>query len=78
MTDRLLDTISSSGWAVLAQLGRGSVWDGDLISKSGRTELVQKGYAKRDRCDKQGLAVNELTAAGQELALHYCDDAGRA
>lgn len=78
MTDRLLDTISNSAWAVLGQLAQGPVWDGDLVSKEGRTELVQKGYAKRDRMDKRGLAINELTAAGNELAMHYCTEGGRA
>lgn len=70
--------LSNQAWAVLGQLARGSVWDGDLICKSGRTELIQKGYAKRDRCDKQGLAINELTAAGLDIAVHYCSDEGRA
>lgn len=70
--------LSNSAWEVLGQLARGNVWDGDLISKAGRTELIQKGYAKRDRQDERGLAINELTAAGLDIAAHYCSDCGRA
>ena len=70
--------LSTSAWAVLNQLSQGSVWDGGLISKSGRTELIQKGYAKRDRLDGRGLAVNELTAAGCSIAAHYCAEGGHA
>jgi hypothetical protein len=70
--------LSNSAWAALDQLARGSVWDGALVSKSGRTELIQKGYAKRDRRDDQGLAINELTAAGRDIAIHYCSEGGRA
>jgi hypothetical protein len=70
--------LSNSAWAVLDQLAKGNVWDGDLVSKSGRTELIQKGYAKRDRRDERGLMINELTASGRDIAIHYCSDGGRA
>ncbi len=70
--------LSGSAWSVLGQLARGGVWDGGLICKSGRTELVQKGYAQRVRQDDQGLMINELTAAGRSIAMHYCDEAGHA
>lgn len=49
---------------VLRQLQRGPVWDGNLISKSGRNELVQAGYANR------GNGMNSLTSKGwRALAL---------
>lgn len=70
--------LSNSAWAVLGQLARGNVWDGALISKSGRTELIQKGYARRERKDAQGLMINELTAAGRDIAMHYCSEEGHA
>lgn len=36
--------MSNGAWAVLKQLKRGGVWDGDLIDKAGRTELMRKIY----------------------------------
>jgi hypothetical protein len=63
--------IHDAAWAVLDQLARGPVWDGDLISKEGRNELVDCAYAKRDRRDERGLAVNELTESGKRLAAQY-------
>jgi hypothetical protein len=57
-------------WAVLGQLARGSVWDGDLVCKSGRDELVRLGLARRERKDSQGLMINELTQPGMEIAAH--------
>lgn len=41
--------MSTGAWAVLKQLKRGGVWDGDLIDKAGRTELMGKGLVRRDR-----------------------------
>ncbi len=35
--------MSECAWAVLKQLKRGAVWDGDLISKQGRTTLIERG-----------------------------------
>ena len=60
--------MSPSAIAVLKQLAVKSVWDGDLVSKEGRTELVRLGLAKRDRRDTQGLAINELTERGEYVA----------
>lgn len=64
--------MSNSAWAVLKQLKRGGVWDGDLIDKSGRTELLNKGLARRDRKFSDGpyagCQINELTDDGCKLA----------
>ena len=62
-----MDDLSSSAKAVLVQLHEKPVWDGDLVSKEGRTELVKLGLAQRIRRDKRGLAVNELSPAGLAL-----------
>lgn len=59
--------LSNFAWAVLGQLARGGVWDGDLVCKSGRDELVKLQLAQRKRCDKRGLAINELTPAGLSM-----------
>jgi hypothetical protein len=60
--------LSSCAWSVLNQLKQRPTWDGDLISKSGRTELTSKGLAQRGTyrgCD----GMNWLTDAGQDLAV---------
>lgn len=41
----------------------GPTWDGDLVSKAGRTGLVERGYA--ERCN----GWQQLTSAGFELAV---------
>lgn len=41
----------------------GPTWDGDLVSKAGRTGLVDRGYA--ERCN----GWQQLTSAGFELAV---------
>lgn len=69
--------MSHFGWIVLGQLAKGSVWDGDLVCKSGRDELVKHGLAQRKRQDAQGLMVNELTPAGLQIAASL-SDAGHA
>ena len=66
--------LSNNAWDVLAQLAKGGVWDGDLIDKAGRSELVRAGLAKRDRRDSRGLIVNELTPAGLRLAAQLQGD----
>lgn len=61
-----------SAWAVLKQLKRGPVFDGDLICKEGRTILIKKGLAKRERKFEDGphagCMMNELTEDGCKLA----------
>jgi hypothetical protein len=61
------------GWAVLEQLVMGAVWDGDLVSKTGRSELVNLGLARRDRKFKsgpqKGCQKNELTELGLNIAI---------
>ena len=47
--------------AVLEQLRFGNVWDGNLVSKRGRTELIELGLAQRNA---QGM--NALTHKGQQ------------
>lgn len=61
-------SLSQSAIAVLKQLAIKPVWDGDIVSKEGRDELVRIGLAKRDRRDDQGLAINELTERGENVA----------
>jgi hypothetical protein len=63
-----LRSLTPSAWAVLEQLSRGPVWDGNLVSKEGRTELVNLGLAQRVRRDECGLAINELADNWQWLA----------
>ncbi len=65
--------MSFEAWAVLKQLKRnGATFDGDLISKAGRTELLNKGLARRDRKFEDGpyagCQKNELTDDGAKLA----------
>jgi hypothetical protein len=65
--------MSFAAWAVLKQLKRdGATFDGDLISKEGRTELLGKGLIRRDRKFEdgpyKGCQKNELTDDGAKLA----------
>lgn len=64
--------MGNTAWAVLKQLKCGSVWDGDLICKAGRDELVRRGLARRDRKfddgPQAGCQKNELTETGCALA----------
>lgn len=56
-------TMSDFAWVALDQLRRKTaVWDGDLVSKSGRTELIKLGLAERF------YGLNSLTDAGRQLA----------
>ncbi|KIP99085.1 hypothetical protein RU07_20660 [Agrobacterium tumefaciens] len=48
-------------WCLFKQ---GPTWDGDLPSKSGRSDLVDKGYAER------ADGWNWLTASGTLLAIN--------
>lgn len=69
--------MSNGAWAVLKQLKQGGVWDGDLIDKAGRTELVRRGLVRRDRRFEDGpyagCQINELTDAGAALAAVCID-----
>lgn len=67
------DKLTHFGWAVLGQLARGPVWDGILICKSGRDELVAHGLAQRIRKDERGLMINELTSEGYRLTSQLAD-----
>lgn len=72
--------MSDAAWTVLKQLKQGGVWDGDLIDKAGRTELLRRGLARRDRKFDDGpyagCQINELTADGAKLAA-VCIDLDR-
>ena len=58
------EPINSAGRETLWQLFRnGPTWDGDLASKSGRSWLVDHGFAER------GDGWNWLNSAGVLLAL---------
>lgn len=57
--------LSSAAIDVLRQLFmRGPTWDGNLVSKSGRSELVELGYAEQNNDGWQWL-----TSSGVELAV---------
>ena len=64
--------MSECAWAVLKQLKQRGVWDGDLVSKPGRDELMKKGLASRDRQfvggPYDGCQINALTDTGMKLA----------
>lgn len=78
MTKEPSEQMSHFAWAVLGQLARGPCWDGDIISKRGRTELVQFGLAQRQRKDDRGLMINELTPQGLQLAAKLSTETGHA
>ncbi len=61
--------LSDTAWAVMAQLKGGAVWDGDLISKEGRTELVKAGLAHSPT-----VGHNALTATGRVIAWTLVSD----
>ena len=69
--------MSNGAWAVLKQLKQGGVWDGDLVDKSGRTEVIGKGLVRRDRKLEDGpyagCQINELTDDGAKLAAVCVD-----
>ena len=71
---------SSGAWAVLHQLKEGGVWDGDLIDKAGRSELLLAGLVRRDRKfdagPYAGCQINELTDDGAKLEA-VCVDLDR-
>jgi hypothetical protein len=61
----------------IQQLKQGPVWDGDLISKPARNQLVKLGIAQRCRMFEdgphKGLPMNELTPDGLKLAAVMLD-----
>jgi hypothetical protein len=61
----------------IQQLKQGPVWDGALISKPARTQLVKLGIAQRCRLFEdgpyKGLPMNELTPDGLKLAAVMLD-----
>ncbi len=69
--------LSSWAWDVLVQLRGGPVFDGDLVSKSGRDVLLSAGLARRNRKFQSGKSCgchkNELTDAGMSLAVRYIE-----
>lgn len=73
----MYQNLSPGAWATLAQLATGGVWDGELVSKSGRTELIKLGLARRERVGRDHLLINELTQKGLELAVRYQHNTAR-
>lgn len=62
-------TMSDQAWVALAQLKRQEpVWDGDLVSKRGRTELIEMGFAHRE----DGFTY--LTKDGRALVMRMSPD----
>lgn len=64
--------MSHLAWIALGQLAKQAWQDGDLVTKSGRTELIDLGLA--ERVPVYGiphLMENRLTAAGRELATRF-------
>lgn len=64
--------------AALSQLKRqAEVFDGDLVSKTGRDELLAAGLARRDRRFTSGpylgCQINELTETGRAEAMRFMD-----
>lgn len=78
MTEAAYQKMSHFAWAVLGQLSAGACWDGDLVCKSGRDELVKLGLAQRVRKDRQGLMINELSGQGMMLAARLSEEVGNA
>lgn len=74
-------SMSPSAWAAFDQLARQrAVEDGDIVSKSGRDELIRFGIAVRTRgMGPRNLAITNLTEVGRHLAARYHPNAwGRA
>lgn len=70
--------LSHFALAVMGQLKRTpEVFDGDLVSKTGRDELVRFGLARRERKfasgPYRGCQINELTSAGRSQAARLID-----
>lgn len=55
--------LSHFAWIALHQMKGGDVWDGDLVSKTGRNELVVLSLARR-----WNGGMNGLTDSGRQLA----------
>lgn len=64
-----MKTLSPNAIEMLGQLFvKGPVWDGNCVSKSGRTELVSLGFAER------GDGWQWLTRLGVEAALEFASN----
>ena len=67
----MIPKLSHFGWSALAQLAQGPCHDGDIVSKPGHRELIERGLATRGRrCHICKLSLNELTAHGAAIAAH--------
>lgn len=62
--------LSIPAWDVLVQLKHGECDDGDIVSKTGRKELISCGLAKRYRCEDCGHMHTKLTPRGMAIAAH--------
>ncbi len=64
--------MSHFAWIALGQLAKQAYQDGDLVTKSGRTELIERGLAERvPAYGIPHLMENRLTKAGTELAARF-------
>jgi hypothetical protein len=64
--------MSHFAWIALGQLAKQAYQDGDLVTKSGRTELIERGLAERVPVyGVRHLMENRLTKAGLELAARF-------
>lgn len=67
--------MSNFAWVALGQLAKQPWQDGDLVTKSGRDELVGLGLAERvPTYGVPHLMENRLTNAGRELAARFHDE----
>lgn len=71
--------MSNLAWIALGQLAKQAWQDGDLVTKAGRSELIDLGLAERVPVyGVPHLMENRLTAAGRCLAARFHEHAGSA
>lgn len=64
--------MSHFAWIALGQLAKQAYQDGDLVTKSGRAELIEHGLAERVPVyGVRHLMENRLTKAGLDLAARF-------
>lgn len=71
--------LSHLAWVAMGQLAKsspygGGWYDGDLVTKSGRDELVRAGLAERVRGYGTDLMVNRLTDQGALIAATLSEE----
>ena len=72
--DSPLSGLSRNAIYSIRLLAGGPLFDGDLPSKQARTELIERGLARRTSRfiggPYDGCQMNELTEAGLQIAMH--------